>query len=43
MTTITRTSVTGKQLTYQVINYKTIGTKKYAVCLLDGVQLLLPV
>jgi hypothetical protein len=43
MNTITRTSVTGKQLTYQVIGYKTIGTKKYAVCLLDGVQLLLPV
>jgi len=43
MNTITRTSVTGKQLTYQVIAYKTIGTKKYAVCLRDGVKTLLPV
>jgi hypothetical protein len=42
MQTLTRTSVTGKQLTYQVIAYKIIGTKKYAICLRDGMQVLLP-
>lgn len=43
MKTLTRTSVTGKQLVYQIIAYKIIGTKKYAICLRDGMQMLLPV
>ena len=43
MKTITRTSVTGQQHVYEIIGYKTIGTQKYVVCMLNGAKVLLPV
>jgi hypothetical protein len=42
MQTITRTSVTGHQLVYEVIGTKTVGRMTYLVARIDGATVLLP-